>query len=304
MYFCKSYWFDMKASLLFKQYVWLVDTIRRSRRITLADLNARWQLTSLSEGTPLSRTTFNRHRTAVEEIFGIKIGCDADNYYYIVDASQLHSDNVQQWMLSALTVSNIVGEARGLHDRILLENIPTEGELLRQVVEAMQRGVRITVSYRRYGRDDDSQWTLEPYCIKLFRRRWYLLCKNSKGLMVLSFDRVTSLALTDESFAVDPDFDAESFFAEYFGVMTDSRIPLTRIVLRAYGNERFALRDLPLHPSQHLLEEAEDHVDFELRLRPTTDFLAHLLSRGRWVEVLSPNDIAQKISDLHREAIK
>lgn len=303
MYFCKSYWFDMKASLLFKQYVWLVDTIRRSRRITLADLNARWQLTSLSEGTPLSRTTFNRHRTAVEEIFGIKIGCDADNYYYIVDASQLHSDNVQQWMLSALTVSNIVGEARGLHDRILLENIPTEGELLRQVVEAMQRGVRITVSYRRYGRDDDSQWTLEPYCIKLFRRRWYLLSKNSKGLMVLSFDRVTSLALTDETFAVDPDFDAESFFAEYFGVMTDSRIPLTRIVLRAYGNERFALRDLPLHPSQHLLEEAEDHVDFELRLRPTTDFLAHLLSRGRWVEVLSPNDIAQKISDLHREAI-
>lgn len=304
MYFCNSYWFDMKASLLFKQYVWLVDTIRRSRRITLADLNARWQLTSLSEGTPLSRTTFNRHRTAVEEIFGIKIGCDADNYYYIVDASQLHSDNVQQWMLSALTVSNIVGEARGLHDRILLENIPTEGELLRQVVEAMQRGVRITVSYRRYGRDDDSQWTLEPYCIKLFRRRWYLLCKNSKGLMVLSFDRVTSLALTDEPFAVDPDFDAESFFAEYFGVMTDSRIPLTRIVLRAYGNERFALRDLPLHPSQRLLEEAEDHVDFELRLRPTTDFLAHLLSRGRWVEVLSPNDIAQKISDLHREAIK
>ncbi len=304
MYFCKSYWFDMKASLLFKQYVWLVDTIRRSRRITLADLNARWQLTSLSEGTPLSRTTFNRHRTAVEEIFGIKIGCDADNYYYIVDASLLHSDNVQQWMLSALTVSNIVGEARGLHDRILLESIPTEGELLRQVVEAMQRGVRITVSYRRYGRDDDSQWTLEPYCIKLFRRRWYLLCKNSKGLMVLSFDRVTSLALTDEPFAVDPDFDAESFFAEYFGVMTDSRIPLTRIVLRAYGNERFALRDLPLHPSQRLLEEAEDHVDFELRLRPTTDFLAHLLSRGRWVEVLSPNDIAQKISDLHREAIK
>lgn len=304
MYLCKSYWFDMKASLLFKQYVWMVDTIRRSRRITLADLNARWQLTSLSEGTPLSRTTFNRHRTAVEEIFGIKIGCDADNYYYIVDASQLHSDNVQQWMLSALTVSNIVGEARGLHDRILLESIPTEGELLRQVVEAMQRGVRITVSYRRYGRDDDSQWTLEPYCIKLFRRRWYLLCKNSKGLMVLSFDRVTSLALTDEPFSVDSDFDAESFFAEYFGVMTDSRIPLTRIVLRAYGNERFALRDLPLHPSQHLLEEAEDHVDFELRLRPTTDFLAHLLSRGRWVEVLSPNDIAQKISDLHREAIK
>ena len=293
-----------KASSLFKQYVWLVDTIRRARRISLADLSDRWQLTDLSEGTPLSRTTFNRHRAAVEEIFGITIGCDADNRYYIVDAPQLRTDSVQQWMLSTLTVSNIVGEARGLHDRILLENIPTEGELLRQVVEAMQRSVRIVVRYRRYGSDDDSEWTLEPYCIKLFRRRWYLLCRNSKGLMVLSFDRVTSLALTDEPFTIDPDFDAECFFAEYFGVMTDARIPLTRILLRAYGNERYALRDLPLHPSQCLLEEADDHVDFELRLRPTTDFLAHLLSRGRWVEVLSPDDIAQKISDLHREAVE
>lgn len=293
-----------KASSLFKQYVWLVDTIRRARRISLTDLRDRWRLTDLSEGSPLSRSTFNRHRSAIEEIFGISIDCDNDNRYYIVDISRLRNDSVQQWMLSTLTVSNIVGEAKGLHDRILLESIPTEGEYLRQVVEAMQRSVRINVSYHRYGSDIDSQWTLEPYCIKLFRRRWYLLCRNSKGLMVLSIDRVTALSLTDEPFIVDSNFDAEDFFAEYFGVMTDSRIPLTRIVLRAYGNERYALRDLPLHPTQRLMEESDDHVDFELCLRPTTDFLAHLLSRGRWVEVLSPDDIAKKISDLHQEAIK
>ena len=61
----------MKASFLFKQYVWMVDTIQRCKRITLADLNERWLRTELSEGRPLSRTTFNRHRNEVEEIFGI-----------------------------------------------------------------------------------------------------------------------------------------------------------------------------------------------------------------------------------------
>ena len=121
--------------------------------------------------------------------------------------------------------------------------------------------------------------------------------------ITLSFDRITSLTLTDEPFSVDPDFDAEAFFSEYFGVMTDDRIPLQRIVLRAFGNERFALRDLPLHPSQKLLEECDDHVDFELFLRPTTDFLAHILSRGRWVKVISPESIAQQISDLHKESV-
>ena len=57
----------MKAAVLFKQYVWLVDTIRRERRISLAVLSDRWSRTELSEGAALSRTTFNRHRAAVEE---------------------------------------------------------------------------------------------------------------------------------------------------------------------------------------------------------------------------------------------
>jgi hypothetical protein len=121
--------------------------------------------------------------------------------------------------------------------------------------------------------------------------------------ITLSFDRITSLILTDEPFAVDPDFDAEAFFSEYFGVMTDNRIPLQRIVLRAFGNERYALRDLPLHPSQKVVEEGSDYVDFELFLRPTSDFLAHILSRGRWVKIISPEAIAQQISNMHKESV-
>ena len=294
----------MKASSLFKQYVWMVDTIRRAKRITLAELNDRWQRTALSEGMPLSRSTFNRHRAEIEEIFDIMIGCDSDNCYYIVDNDTFRTDTVQQWMLSALTVSNIVGEARSLHDRILLENIPTEGEALRKVVEAMQRSGKVVVRYRRYGRSDDSEFVIEPYCIKLFKRRWYLLCHNAKGFMVLSFDRMTSLEQTEETFEMDKKFDAETYFSEYFGVMTDDRIPLQRLVLRAYGNERFAMKDLPLHNSQKVIEEAEDHIDYEVRLRPTSDFLAYLMSRGKWVEVVEPEEVRQQLEKLHNDAIK
>ena len=296
---------NMSASGLFKKYVWLVDTIRRERRISLADLNERWQRTELSEGTPLSRTSFNRHRTAVEEIFGIIIGCDADNRYYIIDSGQIQTDTVQQWMLSTLTVSNIIGDARNLHDRILLENIPIEGELLRQVVEAMQRSVKVKLEYRRYGVSTNAEWIAEPYCIKLFRRRWYMLGRLKNGtFIVFSFDRITSLHLTDESFSVAPDFDAEAYFSNYFGVMTDDRLSPQRIVIRAFGNERFAMRSLPIHSSQKVLEEHDDHIDFEVCICPTTDFFAHILSRGKWVKIISPESIAQAISDLHNESIK
>ena len=121
--------------------------------------------------------------------------------------------------------------------------------------------------------------------------------------MVLSFDRMNSFEITDKSFAIDPIFDAEAYFSEYFGVMSDDRVPMQRVVLRAYGKERFSMRDLPLHHSQKMINESEDYIDYELRLRPTSDFLAQLLSRGKWVKVIEPEEMAQRVEELHREAI-
>ena len=293
----------MKASILFKQYVWLVDTIRRAGRITLREINDRWLGTEMSDGIPYSRTTVRRHREEVEEMFGIVIDCDNENRYYIDDPSLMSNDSVPRWMLSTLAVSNIVSEARGLHDRILLESIPSESEHLQLVIEAMRNSRRISVTYRRYGDDKPSVWKVEPYCIKLFRRRWYLLGRFESGTFItLSFDRILETSVTEENFKMDRNFDAQNFFSDYFGVMTDDRLPIERIVLRAYGNEPYYLRDLPLHPSQKEIAATKDYTDFEVTLHPTRDFMAHILSRGGWLQVISPQDIVSEIEQMLQAA--
>ncbi len=224
----------MKASALFKQYVWLVGTISRAGRITLREINERWLRTEMSEGVEFSRTTFRRHRAEVEE---------------------------------------------------------------------MRESRCLSIRYRRYGKTESSQWTVEPYCIKLFRRRWYLLGRLEGGaFLTLSFDRIQEMAMTDRTFVLDKDFDAQSYFSAYYGIMQGGDEPKQRIVLRAYGNERYAMRDLPLHHSQKELGVGEDYVDFEVKLHPTSDFLAQILSRGRWLKVLEPEDIALKIKRMHLEA--
>ena len=63
----------MKPSLIFTQYVWLVNTLRRYGRMTLDELSAKWQDDGIADGNPLSRTTFNRHRDAVLDMFGVII---------------------------------------------------------------------------------------------------------------------------------------------------------------------------------------------------------------------------------------
>ena len=94
----------------------------------------------MSGGVEMSRTTFYRHKCAIEDMFGIYIECDRKNgnKYYIGNEEVLREESVQNWMLSTLSVSNMLGESQSLHQRILLENIPSGDEKLQVVINAMK----------------------------------------------------------------------------------------------------------------------------------------------------------------------
>ena len=298
----------------FKEYIWLVNTIRKARRITFAEINERWLETDMSGGVDLARSTFARHKDAIEDIFGIYIDCDRQNgyQYFIGNDYVLREDSVQNWMLSTLSVNNVISESLSLQDRILLQPVPTEGEYLKTVIDAMKKSVRIAVDYRKYGTEKPNHLVFEPYCIKLFKQRWYVLGHfhrdatkekpESDYFGLFSFDRVLDMSLTDIKFQIDPDFDAQVYFDECYGVLVDDGTKPERIVIRAYGYERYYMRDLPIHRSQREIGQGENFADFELYMRPTIDLSGHLLSRGNQIKVLSPQWFADEIHDMHLEA--
>ena len=154
----------MKAYALFQEYIWLVNTIHRFGRLTLEEINQRWLETDLSEGLPIARSTFNRHRDAILDMFGIIIECDKkDGFrYFIFNEEVLEEDTIQNWMLSTLSVNSILSESKAVQKRILLESIPSDGDNLHKFIDAMKRGVRVQVDYRRYGSDAaKSEWKLD-----------------------------------------------------------------------------------------------------------------------------------------------
>lgn len=60
------------------------------------------------------------------------------------------------------------------------------------------------------------------------------------------------------------------------------------IAAKAFSMEQHYMRDLPIHHSQKELRKTDTYTDFEVFIRPTTDFMAHLMSRGGWLQVISP----------------
>ena len=294
----------MTIPSLFKEYIWLVNTIHKAGSISLAEINEKWRDTEMSGGIPMARTTFNRHKDAIQDIFGIYIECNRKNNYryYIGNEEVLSEDSVQNWMLSTLSVSNLISESLSLQHRILLEHIPSDGSGLRAIIQAMKQSNRVEILYKRYSASEGKRFMVEPYCIKLFRRRWYLLAKFPKeGFAMFSFDRIYEVNILTEKFTTDADFDAAHFFDECFGVVIGDNSKAERIILRAYGLEKFYLRDLPLHHSQKETKETDEYADFEYQLRPTEDFKGYILSRGQWLKVIHPQWLAENICEsLHK----
>ena len=297
----------MTVPVLFKEYIWLVNTIYKAKALSLRNINELWVKTDMSRGVEMSRTTFYRHRCAIEDIFGIYIDCDHrnGNKYYIGNKDVLHEDSVQNWMLSTLSVSNMVGESSGLYHRILLEHIPSGDEQLHQVIAAMKENRMVNIKYLSYTASSSTLFVLAPYCVKLFQRRWYLLGKyeDSNNLGTFSFDRMDEIEITDKKFKMPDDFDANEYFSNSFGIVVNNKAKTERIVLRAYGKERYYMRDLPLHHSQREIDKTEEYTDYELNLKLTDDFKTKLLSRGSWLEVLSPKSLAGEIIEWHQGAI-
>ena len=291
----------MKIADIFKQYIWITETLYRTGGLSFQELNERWMKTEMSGGMPIPRTTFNRHKEDIESMFGICIECRRKGgyFYYIENNDFLRNNHLQEWMLDSLSISSMLMESTSLQSRILLENIPAGKQYLQPIINAMKQGHKLQMTYHRFGQQESYTITIEPYAIKVFKQRWYLLAKNPKreAPTVYALDRVKQLIETEETFQFPEDFNTEAFFRDCYGVMnTDDKAQ--RIVIRANAPYMNYVRTLPLHHSQKEIKTTDQYADFEFYLKPTFDFRQELLAQGHDVEVLLPAQLREEMKEM------
>ena len=219
---------------LLNKYVWLVETIYKAQRITFEEINERWIRNEISEGVELPLRTFHKWRIAVEELFGLIIECERKGgyHYYIENIDDLKNGSIRNWLLNTISVSNLLIDNLHLKERILLENIPSGKEYLADIIEAMKKSQCINMTYQSYWRDESNTFTIEPYCVKLFKQRWYVAARSPyyNEVMIYSLDRILHLeVLADEQFKMPDSFNPTDFFNEYYGVIIDSDFDVEKV---------------------------------------------------------------------------
>lgn len=292
---------------LFSRYVWLLETIHRAGKITFEEINARWLRSELSGGETLSLRTFHHHRDAIEELFDINIECiKRGGYcYYIEDTEELEKGCVRKWLLNSFAVDNLIVESRKLKSRILLEEVPSGKRYLIPLIEAMRDGMIVEVDYQSFRQQVPAYFEIEPYCLKLFRQRWYVVARSPhyNRVMIYSLDRILDLEVSEKTFYYPEEFNPQSYFDACFGIVADDDIGIETVQLKVYAPQDKYFDALPLHHSQRTVEVTEGHTVYEYRIRPTYDFVQELLSHGADVEVLQPSLLRSRLGDIAKEMV-
>ena len=288
-----------------RKYLWLIDTIDRAgdKRISYNDLNEKWLETDMSGGLDLPKRSLQNWMNAIREIFQINIKNDRRGKYcyYIDNADKFRKDTTTVWLIDTFSVSNLLLDSRVIKDRIILESVPSGQEYLSGIIEAMKGNRVINITYCKYGNGEEKSYNLEPFCVKLFRQRWYMVARNpyydENNIRIYALDRIKGLSATDKTFKMPKDWDSAAFFAFNYGIIAGGDIKPERVKLKVNAGQANYLRDLPLHSSQEEVERTDEYSIFSLFLRPTFDFEQELLSQGDYLEVLEPQWLREKIAD-------
>lgn len=287
------------AKDLFNRYIWLVDTIYRADGITFEEINEKWLRNSMSEGLDLPLKTFHNHRKAIEDMFDINIVCDKRGgyKYYIENADDMEKGGVRTWLLNTFAVNNLINESHHLKRRIVFEQIPSGQNFLTPVIEAMRDGMSIEIKYKSFWRQDEYTTEVEPYFVKVFKQRWYLIARNKikDAIRIYALDRILALSQTGNAFVMPKDFSPEEYFYNSFGIISQDNCPPEIVELKVYGTQKEYFRTLPLHHSQEEVENADGYSIFRYYLSPTYDFIQEILSHGCEVEVLSPQHLRDEV---------
>jgi hypothetical protein len=294
------------AKNILNRYIWLADTVYRAGKITFEEINRKWLRTDWSEGKDLPLRTFHNHRKAIEDLFDINIECDSYNRYYIENTEDIRNNSLRAWLLNTFAVNNLINESHDLKNRILFEEIPSGQRFLTTVIEAMRDNLCLAITYQAFWFDTPFSLEIEPYCLKIFKQRWYVVGKNRSinEIRRYSLDRIQEIRTTNETFKLPKTFDAESHFENSFGIIVDPNIPACVVKIKAFGNRRKYLQTLPLHPSQQEIESNPEYSIFQYYMAPTPDFKQEVLSCGAEIEVLSPlsfrNEIAETVNKMKK----
>jgi predicted DNA-binding transcriptional regulator YafY len=164
----------------------------------------------------------------------------------------------------------------------------------------------VCVNYRSFNSRQPKPFFLFPYLLKEYRNRWFLFGSRAGDMKLfnLALDRIVDFHVCpDIPYKENPEF-GEDFFDNVIGVTKHSRLNEEHIVLWADNSQASYILTKPIHASQQLIEKdkTDGSMTFSLDVIVNNELIAQLLTFGSGIRILSPQSLANRLHDIHRQA--
>jgi len=244
----------------------------------------------------ICKRTFQRDLNDIRSLYDIDIKFDRSRKVYYID-SEDKSQSTER-ILEAFDVFNALKVADRLSDYIFFENRRAKGtENLYGLLHAIQNRLQISFSYQKFWEEQPSTRQVEPYALKEFKNRWYLLSNDvvGKKLRIFALDRLTGMEISKRTFTFPTNFNVKEYFRYCFGIIQpDNQMP-EQVILSFDHEQGKYIKSLPLHDSQQILVDNSEEFRIKLELYITFDFIMEILSYGSRVKVLEPAGLVEEV---------
>ena len=252
----------------------------------------------------ISKRTFQRDIQDIYSLYNIEIKYDNSLKAYKIVINDEPETGMR--ILEAFDTFNALNISDRLSDFIHFEKRrPAGTENLFGLLHAIRNRVQIKFEYHKFWEDQISQRTVEPYALKEFKNRWYILANDTNDSKIKSFalDRLSNLEITKRKFTFPANFHVEENYRYCFGIISPDEDAPHEIILSFDPFQGKYIKSLPLHESQKVLVDNENELQIGLKLYLTHDFIMELLSFGSSMKVLQPQYLAEEIKEELKRAL-
>ena len=177
---------------------------------------------------------------------------------------------------------------------VQFENSPLAkgSEHLAPLLEYIKERKSIDLGYKKFNSDELSFYTLEPYLLKEYRGRWYLIALDQvkKAIRTFGLERMIEFSANGETFEMNKSFSPDRFFKHSIGITELASEP-EDVVLVCNDVLAHYLRSQPIHPSQFEI----DTNTFQLHVLVTYELINLILGFGSQMKIKQPQSLQKMV---------
>ncbi len=292
-----------------KEYLWrYLLIIKKLKKYPVTWKDIRQYLKTESEiqdhRFDTSLRTFQRDLKEIRSIFGIDIRCNRSDQTYSIDPEG--RDEAMVRMLEALDTLNALKMTDSFTGTVYFEKRRPQGtENMYGLLHAITNKLMVEFNYLKFWDELPTHRKLEPYALKEFENRWYVIGLNLSDLKVKTFglDRISDFVVTPIRFSHPREFKVDEHFRNCFGIIGPTDQELHEVILSFTQLQGKYIKSLPLHESQEILIDNEKELRIKLRLYLTYDFIMEVLKYGPSVKVIQPESLIEEVKTACRESL-